>query len=490
MTGDPLARNQISLPQANGNSQKNHQPTLPYHRAGDSQPGHQTLPPPQAISNHHLDHQPVLPYQKIGDPQPNLHNLPPYQRTGDPQFASNSQIPKKDAISVPPADKLPLPTLTSHSSTLLSLFKEIKPSKAQASVSPTSIGISDEKFQSSPEEMTNANSTAKTFLPISSHVHVTQPTSSIKARSEHQDKLLTLFRPSVVKTTEPIEKQFKHSPQNLDLLSTSVELSALPSPAHSRAVSNIDIPALSIGSKSGKQNVTPMLERPMTKPKRKDSSAYATVNGPLDVPQFEALANDSKADKSEFSKVKHPIAAAKSTLKILSRPAPSTKPFVSDKDNLLSLPIPSGAVSEKLSQKQTHLPPDQMSPPSNESTMPSLLKSLFPHKQFSSSDNKVNDTHEHKKELFSAYNNPSSITPLGSFKPTIKPSPFLEGTSHQDPSPIITPLTSRSRVGSVTSILDEGKTKTRNARHTPGTASLDKGFLLEYLNNVASGGKR
>ncbi|KAL1954163.1 hypothetical protein VTO42DRAFT_1571 [Malbranchea cinnamomea] len=65
----------------------------------------------------------------------------PYQRTGDPEFAELTQGGDGHLSSVPPASKLPLPKLTSHSLALLNVFKsdtkKVEASNTASSSQPT-----------------------------------------------------------------------------------------------------------------------------------------------------------------------------------------------------------------------------------------------------------------------------------------------------------------------------------------------------------------
>lgn len=318
---------------------------------------------------------------------------------------------------------------------------------------------------------------------------MTETETADKAKAEHRDKLLTLFRPSMTETPNSKRKNSKHSPQNLDLLSPLVELSALPSPAHSRVPSNIDTAPLNVELNATMKSPAVSQARP------KNQSVFATVNGPLNVPQFGVLAQSLKDSREKLPKDKNTSSSKASPNGRLSQPASSVVPSVFDtNDSLLTLMV-SNKGGGKLPHSHVLRRADQISKLSKEIEVPSPMSPLPPPRHFPRTDDNAKQTQDHKKTLLSLFNKALPATSPGSFSPTIKTNPviekpYTEKPSPQDPSPLITPLTSRSRVGSYTSTFGEGRIRSNDVRQTPGTTSVDKDFLLGYLNGVASGEKR
>ncbi|KAL3495160.1 Dcp2, box A domain-containing protein [Aspergillus germanicus] len=153
----------------------------------------------------------------------------PYQRTGDPQFSHSAQPPQIQA-AVPPASKLPPPKLTSHSLALLSVFKDDKKQTPQMSTA---------SLAPRPEP---------------------SPRSERKP-SAHQDQLLSLLKRSPAPTG-----------------SRPAELSAYPSsPAQKQILQRPNV-----GSNP-----------PQPQQVVKGAWTSATVSGPLNTPQFEAIQKSS-----------------------------------------------------------------------------------------------------------------------------------------------------------------------------------------------------
>ena len=318
---------------------------------------------------------------------------------------------------------------------------------------------------------------------------MTETETSDKAKAEHRDKLLTLFRPSMTETPNSKRKNSKHSPQNLDLLSPLVELSALPSPAHSRVPSNIDTAPLNVESNATMKSPAVSQARP------KNQSVFATVNGPLNVPQFGVLAQSLKDSRGKLPKDKNTNSSKASPIGRLSQPTSSVVPPVFDTNDSLPTLMISNKGGGKLSHAHGLRQADQISRLSKEIEVPSPMSPLPPPRHFPRTDDNAKQTQDHKKTLLSLFNKALPATSPGSFSETTKTSPLIEKPytekpSPQDPSPLITPLTSRSRVGSYTSTIGEGRIRSNNVRQTPGTTSVDKDFLLGYLNGIASGEKR
>lgn len=117
-------------------------------------------PPPQMPFQMPPQSLPRIPTTMSGHPNPQQMSFAPtqpprqapapYQRTGDPEFAELDQGTNANHPSVPPASKLPLPKLTSHSMALLNVFKGDVPKKnepawarSQPAIQPQRVAIGD-----------------------------------------------------------------------------------------------------------------------------------------------------------------------------------------------------------------------------------------------------------------------------------------------------------------------------------------------------------
>lgn len=544
---------------------------------------------------------------------------PPYLRTGDPDFARNSQIPGSHTLSVPPANKLPRPNLTTHSSALLNLFKNARPLEVKAAesfpVAESSIGAMQPREDARASEMLSSCKTpqgsAQEALPIprtplledsfplsesigesdilakgknpqgsgqeetlliarpptvpspefvrtekpvlnlpntkgsrSTHQHLDDvfvprnhfpadrtkietlderfksqpsmqtPTSSIpaKLRSGHQDTLLDLFRKTPVSEVAEPGKLPTHSPtglltKTLESQSTLVELSAMPSPAHSREASHVKTKPPTLGSGGIVNGPSTVRAKPVTTLRLKDPPVSATVNGPLNVPQFEVLASNAKAGK-EISSNKHPVPPRRSPVTIIPRTVSARDPksFVKQK-----API----ISEKRPEKPSLITTDPRSQPSNSvmtDTRPNLNQSQILRRPGpvlrASQDLAVpspiqplpspklntrlmsgkNQSIDHKNLLLSLFSKPSPLTTPTTLNSADVISPFSEKNVYQrTQSPAVPMTATRSRMGSLTSATGERSMKMGNVIQTPRTAPADRSMLLGYLEEVAKG---
>ncbi|MCJ1478822.1 mRNA-decapping enzyme subunit 2 [Lambiella insularis] len=268
--------------------------------------------------------------------------LAPYQRTGDPQFAHGAQISQKLPPSIPPADALPPPKLTSHSSALLDLFKTGTIVKSSIPEIPTqsSSTFHDSKaqtdelvppmqpslvakaaLQSGVELTPSANLAGQsTFIPIYS----TLPGKSSDYRSQQQKALLDLFR---TPATFTVSKAHTSGP-SLAPPTTIVELSAQQSPNHSRdhsAVTNDDPEPLPSNAHVKIQ------KRPKGVREASQGPLSATVTGPLNFPQFDRISSLSEervssAQGSGIEIPSHGVRPQAHPMTILSRPSVNVIP--------------------------------------------------------------------------------------------------------------------------------------------------------------------
>lgn len=503
---------------------------------------------------------------------------PPYLRTGDPDFAQNSQIPGIHTLSVPPANKLPRPNLTTHSSALLSLFKNAQPREVKAvdsfPVANSSIEVMQPKEDARASEMLSngknpqGSAQDETFPvslkssvplqefastgkrgPILPHLEgirsaqhnldgvvisknhfpadgaeieilderfksqpsTQTPTSNIpaKLRSGHQDTLLDLFRKTPVsEVAEPV-KLPTHSPpspstQQLEPLSALVELSAMPSPALTREQSHLKTRPSALNGRLTNP------AKPVTTLRPKDPPVSATVNGPLNVPQFEVLASNSRAGKG-IPPNKHPIPPRQSPVIIVPRPvsardpkslvkqkAPVISEKPPEKPSLITTDLRSQAsnpittdTNPQLGQPQNLRRPGPVLRASQDLAVPSPIQPLPSPKLNTRLISGKNQSKDHKNLLLSLFSKPSPLTTPTTINPADVISPLSEKTAFQrTQSPAVPTTATRSRMDSLTSAAGERSMKMGSVIQTPRTTPADRTILLGYLEEVAKGGRR
>lgn len=507
------------------------------------------IPPPQQPAQ--LVPRATIPHQKKPVPGSNARQqtIAPYQRTGDPQFAQYSQVPSKNGPSIPPASKLPLPKLTAQSSALLDLSKTGLPGKKP---------VANEIKLSSEAQKAPANAAA--ILDVfKDHGTNTSPTSQFKPvqalpktpllnanemdrpKSEHQDKLLSIFRGRSVPALGPE----KPAPSSLQPPSGPIELSAQPmTPVHSREPSGAGIL-----SQEQAPRIAPSGSAKAHKRPRKDTSkahnlpVSATVNGPLNVPQFEMLAKASKETKHSSQGKGHKKSPRKSPVTILARPSnshaqPQAIHSLIDAHAVTSPPKQPKAAAA--SEVQTLLPPVKDMPPTPAlKGHPAPLKPFHPqilHRPAQPGDtnepspiqplpspirnilaNRTSQPADHKKSLLSLFTKPSPVisptltapTSASAIDPASLVSPLSEkatpreradaafaklslnigGFAQEHTAPPVSP----SRTSSINAVVAGvgGKERAAGGRETPTsrTTPVDRNFLLGYLEGVAKGGR-
>ena len=538
------------------------------------------IPATGAASIQQVD--PLRPTNKLL-PQPRNHVVPaPYQRTHDrtvAQASNSAGLPS----SIPAASKLPPPKLTSHSSTLLDLFKSAQPVTAlnePAALDPTPIrGLVPDLHGPSHMERGDRSGVDKVSLATLSRVDAghhtpTFPKSSntlsekanavertasatherdaepnepateppktfsvrqiepyakdlivqaavtavhlppsiaanrvdqpIPLRTTHQATLLDLFR----RPSAPPNEVTKEPKPSLEPPATTFELSALPSPGHSREPSQVTEPP----------RVQPVGDLghtvPISQPKRtkavlapRKSPVSATVNGPLNVPHFDMLIKKPSV-KQNFLPDGSPEARYKAPVRILSRPAQLPNP---------SVPVTPNGFTQN--NEITPAPPNTMAstpapPPFRTAPAPQHQPQILrrpPHLQASLHDSIISpidplpspnlnvgcgkQTQDHKQTLLSLFNKPSpATTPNAMDLEALISPPLLESAGSSIFDDNRTPTEAlpsagleRPRVGSLPSVTGDGSAKVSSGRQTPRTTTTpkDRSFLLGYLEGVA-----
>ena len=496
--------------------------------------------------------------------------MAPYQRTGDPQFAQYNQGPGKQPPSIPPASKLPPPRLNAQSSALLDLFKSGQSTKASTADggskepglrsqqplkaippinSRTNDVLSNETIARHRVQQQSRESPSSTtlFIPpqLSPNAHVAKTNEVIKPKSEHHDKLLNLFRAPSMPSTEPSKTGTASLQQQL----TPVELSALPAtPNHSREASRKDAsshklpPAVQIQRRT-QQNST----------KQQKPAVSATVNGPLNVPQFEVLSKAAKDHVQSSSHNGYPQPQKRSPITILARPGSSHAPASAGPTKMATEGIPL-TKQEKASapRLQTFVTPTKDQPPTpnlkgqdgpaktfqpqilrrpahlQDLNEPSPIQPLPSPQQRDFTDRRPTQPRDHKKSLLSLFTQPSpspiisppSAVPASAIDPTIDSNNIIsplpptptpqqqadaafarlkktvgplsqpDGTSSGFPKPPVLRLNDINTAMAEGLMLGQSSEKpTLASTPAPSTAPKNKEFLLGYLKGVARGAR-
>ena len=530
-----------------------------------------SIPPPQQPAQFVSRASKILQERVPGANTRNV--LAPYQRTGDPQFAQNSQGPGTIAASIPPASKLPPPKLTAQSSILLNLFKSKLPSvspiangdvkasekqeaqavPAKSSSSTTALidtfnGHGEAVSLESRGKPENARGSTGSFVPHQtlSKTPLAGANEIDRPTSEHQDKLLSLFRTPTGPAAEPVESatDFLQPP------SGPVELSALPvTPGHSREPSRVDTLHKDQVSRVARNGSAKAQKRPRQDTlKVHNPPVSATVNGPLNVPQFDMLAKVSQETKHATHNKGHRKSPKKSPVTILSRqsrsytPSPAS-PSSTDAHGVTAPPEQQKTVVvpqiETLISPIRNMPPTpdlkgrpaplkpfhpqilRRPAPGEDPTEPSPIQPL-PSPKHTLLANRTTQPTDHKKSLLSLFTKPSPLVspaataPSSAIDPASVVSPLSEkptprqqadvafaqitrdiGTLPREisgfPSSVkvaVSPSVSSS-VKAVVAGGAGGRERATGGKKapTPRTTPVDRSFLLGYLEGVANGGR-
>ena len=486
----------------------------------------------------------------------------PYQRTGDPQFAQYSQAPSNNAPSIPPASRLPPPKLTPQSSALLEIFKSglpaktpvanggIKtPEKPEAQTIPANPpadatamldilrGHEKTKSSASQKKPETIQGPSPLFKPPQAppKTPLVNANGSDRPKSEHHDMLLSLFRSPSNQATQLV----KPAADSLQPPSGPVELSAQPmTPGHSRGPSVADTIPQEQARKQARSESAKANKRP-----RQDSSkahnppVSATVNGPLNVPQFDMLAKASKEAKHAAHRSSHKKSPRKSPVTILARPSSShahsqAPPSLTDAH--AASPPPKQPAAAVVPKFQTLLSPVKDMPPTPDlkahpappkpfhpqilrrPTHPEDVNDLSPIQPLPSPKHKLltkrtTQPAGHPKSLLSILTEPSPImspitnAPPSAIDPASFISPLIEMPTPREQADAAFakltrdvqehtgPAASPSRTSSINAVVAgvggkeraTGGTKTPTPRTTP----VDRNFLLGYLEGVAKAGR-
>ncbi|KAL8786013.1 MAG: hypothetical protein Q9195_008395 [Heterodermia aff. obscurata] len=348
------------------------------------------------------------------------------------------------------------------------------------------------------------------------------------ARSDHQNTLLGLLKaPSVPKSgSTPAAKSTLEAP------APSFELSAIPSPGHSRGPSQLAGP-LGVQPVGDLSHILPM-SQPTTRRQKatfgpRKSPVSATVDGPLNVPQFDMLTQKHPSAKAESPKVE---AARKSPITILARPSKSHIPSTAADQNgqpatnpavtAIKPPVTTPTTSQRISistavpsapqpitspappipsslpstQASTSMPPPtttirrppHIRPQAHDSIL-SPISPLPSPKHSLGFDRRSQQTKEQKKSLLSLFNNnpnSSATIEIATASPTKNPPPLPPSRVDSTVSALISPPAVQMGFQERERVRGEAPSRSSSGRETPKDT---KSFLLGYLDSVAMGGR-
>jgi mRNA-decapping enzyme subunit 2 len=390
-------------------------------------------------------------------PVPPGHMPAPFQRTGDPQFSESAQPSQSKGPAVPPASRLPPPKLTDHSLALLNVFR-VKTPKGPGP--------------------------ANLAAPV-------QGSSHVRKTSQHQDSLLNLLKdPQSVPSSGPVE--LSGNPVVPSPAPSSRQILQRPQNAYNSPAHYLAGPAQS-HTGTGKTS--------------------ATVSGPLNMPQFEAIAKPVHKSNGGSSRKHHANRreqaqppSSSSPMTILSRPQ-SAKREVSSGPVAQATPV-QPAKPLQAPEPVKHFQPQILrrsekseyeglmaAAPRQETAerKPSLpghqnnAQGLAPQGNF---DRRPSQTNEQKASLLSLFNK-AHASPSPVFAAPLDSGVAVGYQEPTAPSGFVSPMSSRHRPSSGGTISRHGTPSDSGAQgHINQTSSpSNKAFLLGFLEGVAKGNK-
>ncbi|KAK5141924.1 hypothetical protein LTR04_002419 [Oleoguttula sp. CCFEE 6159] len=442
---------------------------------------------------------PATPMHPPGPDQPNQHAPRPYQRTGDPQFAQASQFPGFHAPAIPPASSLPPPKLTPHAMNLLNAFKGASKPSLRQDMNPirspplsTANGVSAKVEVPKPAQpnltpyspppapnralpITNVISPGQAEVSGSAPgsvpaVHLSSP----KPRNAHQDNLLNLFRsPSAAQPPRPVLAN-----SSATLAPEPVELSAIPSPAHSRQASFIST------QPSAKKSDSTTNTTGQTLPSQRSQAAgstAATITGPLNLPEFGTVRKHTKpviAQETPPGAQEKPKTSEAPHVTILQRPQSKRgSPARPEQQPTAKSATPTSG-SDVPFRPQILRRPDQGKAAPDATTAPSIRQG------FDRFDRRESLPTEQKSALLNLFtkaapDKDAEVSPV--LSASDKPSQWK--------APVAVDVTARSRLNSIALLRGDAVDGARvsSGRQTPVTPVEHKSFLLGFLDGVVKG---
>ncbi|KAJ5832605.1 hypothetical protein N7474_000916 [Penicillium riverlandense] len=458
--GPSAVMHQASVPPYQTVSAHNYQP--PRHAfppmAQQGPPARQPAMPdfPQPSAPNYSNQFQQSPSYNVAPPKP----VPaPFQQTGDPQFSQMAQPSQVQGARVPPASNLPPPKLTSHSLALLNVFQSSKPPQSPAAA-----------MAAPPAQVAPPAQAAPGPAP---------------AKSQHHSDLLNLFKgPRSVPASEPFELSAHQS---------------VPPTGH-----------------SDKQ----ILQRPRDHTRKPVdvntgiSQPAATISGPMNMPQFEAIPKSTvkkpvngSSRKNNMSRQAQGPAHQQlpSPITILPRPrsakqepsesprhvaqavsqSPASKPEAAEQQKPFQPQIlrRSEKMAEKPAYEQTLM--SKLGSPDQKPSLPNAQRPLAP--PVNNFDRRPSQTVAQKETLLSLFSKPPTSPPFTS---------AAQSTANRQPaatSRVVSPLSSFAQPSSGDSISQYGTPSEEGMSNRPTAHRIasptDKAFLLGFLEGVAKGNK-
>jgi hypothetical protein len=335
-----------------------------------------------------------------------------------------------------------------------------------------------------------------------------KPVTSVqKPKFSHQDSLLQLLG-------QPSKKDAA-----LPTVSKVAELSATPDQQPKAGKMRKEDELLSL---LRQQNVEKSSQRPQA-PLVKEGETAATINGPLNQPNFEAIARSHKEGANTMGR--SPLTTHRTlfdpnqpvTMKIMARPqtpketqAPGKSPRAVKSKVASSSPkrVPKSAKEnakpfqpqilrrpQALEERDKtvggeHAVPQVGTVTATENGSRRMSGDVSSDKEKTEVNwRKPSQTESHKQTLLSLFGGGSAAGPKGIQTPSrvVSPLSTSQMISPKDEVPVsaIEPISTRSRVGSVTSVV-ASSTSSRPAVEKRATAADNKAFLLGYLGRLAT----
>ncbi len=322
-----------------------------------------------------------------------------------------------------------------------------------------------------------------------------EPKETLRRNPDHKSALLDLFRSPSSSTAHPSK-----STASLEPPGPPVELSALSSPGHSRETSQAERFAPRYQSQSVRVDSDGIQERPKDNLKTRKSPMSATVSGPLNVPNFDVITQKPKELNAPVENSGSGQVQEGQPLTILSRPI-STQSTSQAGQRTASASVrratvvPAAAMTYEDFRKNVSTTPVQFQPQilrrptetsslSQAPTFPLRVQPSRPLGEPTPFDRHASRSQGHKEGLLSLFGKSAPLVPANNSSSATPISPVSEKlVSQPGKSTFVSPLTSRSRMGSLASPSQEETIKSGGAQspRLPG----DKKFLLDYLEGVA-----
>jgi mRNA-decapping enzyme subunit 2 len=449
----------------------------------------------------------------------------PYQRTGDPEFSHSHSMPSHGP-RVPPASALP--PLSNHRQALLDVFKSTEPQR-QASAAlpqspthrplhtaaPANNGQSSHTTVPAPAS-TDPSSLLPTLLANRAKAQNQEGKNPKQAAVNHRANLLGLFKqlPSPAAEMAPTSSTPKTPIAPVELAASFTPRGDQEQPPQKHFLKTSFQAKVSSSLKTASQ----------ANGGSREGKTSATISGPLNQPQFEGMAKGSRKPSLTNGPARSPAPSHKTLFdphqqvqkKILIRPSGSEQSPARSSRTIK----PSHAASPKrpTSRKddggkpfqpqilrrpaadQRESSPQATAQSASENVLDKLKTqpatpmgpALQPYPTQPSAAQRKPQTETHKQTLLSLFGKPISPQPAGTPR---TPHSALPGRTSTSPpasgSTIVSPLTNqpvsaRSRLGSLASIVSTGSQARPAAGEKRQTAAGDKAFLLGYLGRIAS----